>query len=182
MEPLVIIIVAVVTYGIPIYLGVRAWRNGHRDWVWSIILATFGILGIMGVFISTREMQEGDYIADAIVALCFACLLAFYIITWVKTRKPLAAPIACPSCGKPSKVRQRIRYDQITGKKILSRVLGTISLIFGLATIILLFMGGGVIPLVAGIPAIGVGIQSFIRPTTQKLEYKCTGCRHKFIQ
>ena len=182
MEALWTILAVVVGYGIPIYLGVQAWRNGHRDWVWSIILATFGILGIMGIWLSSMDIQEGDYKVVVGVIVAFACLLAFYIIAWVKTKMPLATPVECLKCGKPSKARQRLFQDQVTGKKVQSPLIGTISLVCGLACIILFFMGGGIATLVLGIPLAGIGINAIRRSTTQKMEFKCTICGNIFIQ
>jgi hypothetical protein len=126
MEIVYILIAAVVGYGIPIYIGVQSWRNGHREWVWATILVTFGIYGIMGIWVFRKDIKEGDLGVVVGLLAGFACLLAFYILAWVKTRKPLAIPIGCPKCGKSSKVRQRVIRDQMTGKNVQSRLLGSV--------------------------------------------------------
>jgi predicted MFS family arabinose efflux permease len=133
METTLILIAVFAGYGIPIYIGVQAWRNGHREWVLALILATFGILGLMGIIVSSRNIEKGDTGVLLSVIAGVACLLAVYIIAWLKTRKLLAVPIECPKCGKPSKARKLVTLDKITGKKVQSRLIGTISLIFGIS-------------------------------------------------
>ena len=179
METFFIIVAVLAGYGIPIYLGVQSWRNGYRDWVWALVLVTFGILGILGIVISSTENEDANL--QIMAGIGIACLLGFYITTWVKTKNPLANSLYCPECGKPSKVRQKVFQDQATGKKVQSPLIGIISFIGGLACIVLFFIGVGIATLVLGIPLLGVGINSFRRSVTQKLEYKCTECDNIFL-
>jgi len=201
METILMLMMFLGLFVLPIYVAVRAWRRGYREWAQAILISWVGMA--LGVFVTSRFFAAGSVMAQisGVIFALFPPLVS--IIAWTKTKEPLAVSVDCLECGSPSKAIRRVSLNQLTGEIVSSEFVGIIWLVIGITCVVIAIMllvfgltwkGPGDLPspivgsgllFVAGIIIVRHGRDILLkRPANliQKVEYKCTECYLAFFQ